>query len=179
MKDFTRPDASLIELGKTTRGDVIKIMHREADSDNKKLINNAMINLMEFSYMGTNNNSDIAEIGYVPAKTQYFYLNDADVVIGTEYHSSFEMDSTRFDVSKVPGIVKGTTRKEDVIAMLGAPTIQLIKPLSSEAADSSIGYHYRNLRISPKIMTNSYKLVVDFDVHNVVTNISFDSREAK
>ena len=179
LKDFSRPDAGKIQVGHSTRQDVVSVMRAEPSRVGKKTINNVMVNQMEYSYTGSNNNSDVQETGYIPVRTQYFYLNDSNVVIGAEYHSSFDTDSTRYDVSKVPLIVKGVTTHDQIVALLGAPSIEWVKPLSSGSAVQSIGYHYRNLRISPKFMTNAYKLIVDLDVQNVVTNVDFDSKKER
>ena len=120
--NFVRPADNQIKLGETKRGEVVSLIKREADAVGQKTINNTLVDMMEYSFLTTDNNmSDTpSEEGFVAVKGQFYYLKN-NVVVGRDYYSTFAEDSTKFDISKVASIVKGKTTKADVIKLFGNP----------------------------------------------------------
>ena len=180
--NFVRPADSKINLGETKRGQIIAMLHRNADSIGQKTINNTMIDTMEYSYLSRDNTlSDTpSEVGHIAVKGQLYYLVN-NTVIGSEYHSTFAKDTTKFDITKVPSIKKGKTTKEDIINMFGKPSIKLTRPLISDKATGAIGYHYRtmNLASPTDLKTTAAKLIIEYDADGIIINVSFESKNNK
>jgi hypothetical protein len=175
LKDFTRLDNNQINLGQTTRAEVVSKI-REPKSTGKRLINGEMVDVMEFGYMGNNADSDTEGPGYLPVKTQFFFIGKDDKVIGTEYYSSFKSDSTRFNIDNIAKISKGVTSKKEVIELLGSPSIQMIPPLVKAPAVSAIGYHHRTMSLLARSLhTTANKLIVSFDANNIVSDVNYES----
>lgn len=182
LSDFVRPGESQIVVGKSTRADIVTELQREPDATGKHLVNNTMLDQLEYAYLVNDNEvSDTPdEAGFVAVKGQMYYLNE-DLLVGSDYYSTFASDSTRFDVSKVTSIVEGKSTKSDVIKLLGRPSIVMVQPMISENAAGAIGYHYRtmNLGTPGKLKTEVNRLVVEYDRNNVVTKVSFESKSDK
>lgn len=177
--NFVRPADTQITLGETTRADIITIMKRPVGSTGKRLVNNTMVDVLEYGYLVLAPElTDSPTVGgYAAVRTQLFYLKN-DILVGTEFYSTFAEDSTRFDTAKVTSIMKGKSTRQDVIQLLGNPSMRFIKPLVSDKAASAVGYHYRTMNLAnPRdLKTTAAKLVVEFDKNGTVIDVNFESQ---
>lgn len=182
LSDFVRPDESKIVIGESTSADIVTQLQREPDATGNKLVNNTMLNQLEYAYLVNDNaTSDTPdEAGFIAVKGQMYYLN-ANVLVGSDYYSTFANDSTKFDVSKITSIVEGKSTKSDVIKLLGRPSIVMVQPMISKDSIGAIGYHYRtmNLGTPGKLRTTVDRLVVEYDKKNIVTKVTFESKSDK
>ena len=182
LSDFVRPGESQIVVGESSRADIVTQLQREPDATGKKLVNNTMLDQLEYTYLVNDSaESDTPdEAGFVAVKGQMYYLND-NVLVGSDYYSTFANDSTKFDVSKVTSIVEGKSTKSDVIKLLGRPSIVMIDPMISKEAVGAIGYNYRSMNLGTpgNLKTEAYRLVVEYDNNNIVTKVTFESKSDK
>lgn len=176
LTNFTRPDNSQIVIGETSRDQIIEIMQKKPDAVGKKMYNNTIVDVFEYSFIGDESQADIKDDNYLPAKTQYYYI-EKDIVVGTEFHSSFAIDHTRYDEDAISQVIKGKTTKDEVIQLFGNPGILLGKALVPDSASGAIGYHYRNMQlVSPTdLRTYATKVVFEYDGDGVIQNIEYES----
>lgn len=180
--DFVRPADNALTLGKTTRGEIVALLKRDTDTIGQKLINNTLVEEMTYSHftMDTENSDNPEVYGTVATRGQYYYLKD-NILVGTDYYSTFAKDSTKFDTSKVTSIIKGKSTKADVINMFGNPSIKMIKPLVSDKGVKAIGYHYRTMNIANggNLKMAASKLIIELNENDVVVNIQYETNKTR
>ncbi|NRF68412.1 hypothetical protein HLB44_15565 [Aquincola sp. S2] len=169
--NFKRPDQAALKLGSSTTADVVAAMG-EPSRTGELTKNGSQIKRMSYSYATTMGVGLYA--GVIPARSMTFSTADGKLV-GQQYLSSFNEDGTDFDDSKVPQIVKGTTTRSDVVALLGRSTGESVYPLSKNPGEQAISYLYVHLRKqflgASKLYTKS--LTVSFDARDVVSDVEF------
>ena len=85
-----------------------------------------------------------------------------------------EGEETKFDTTKAVVIQKGKSTKDDVVAMLGKPSGEVIYPVIPEKNGKGLVYAYTYARFAGILtMYNNYILVVTLDDKNIVTNVSY------
>lgn len=111
--------------------------------------------------------------GVTAARSQgfYFYQNK---LVGHEFTSSWAVDSTDFDESKVRDIEKGTTTIQEVIELLGKPGGEYVYPLAKNETEKASVYIYNQTK-SSAFKSKFYKkvLVVSYDENGIVTDVEY------
>jgi hypothetical protein len=115
----------------------------------------------------------------VRKKVCWFYFA-GDEYLGFDFSTGFEEGQSAFDDKKVAAILKGVTRKGEVIAMFGAPSGAMRYPATpedeTEDGDSILAYEYNYLSNSGESFHNK-SLLVTFGKDDVVKDVRFDSRD--
>lgn len=169
-QNFIKPNSDALILGQTTYIQAIEKVGKPY-KEGIKTINNHQIN--EATYMYVDTAGDGIEARVVPAKILTLSFAD-DKLVGQNFSSSFKIDNSDFDNSKVTTIKKGETTYSEVIAILGNPTGHKIAPLvaSPSAKGISYGFSMTKTRIIGNGTDSSTKTVeVEFDDKNIVSKI--------
>ena len=96
----------------------------------------------------------------------YYFHND--VVVGQEFLSSFKVDNSNFDETKISTITKGKTTRLEVVQFLGRPSASFIAPMVKETSGEAIGYGYQTTRGSA---------FSGFKFFNKTLRITFDDKD--
>jgi hypothetical protein len=110
--------------------------------------------------------------GVVPARAiSLTFLEDR--LVGHSFTSSFEEDHTDFDETKLAQVQQGVSKREDVVALLGAPRGRCIYPLSAGKGQEAVIYVYTQLLKGFLNKTSIYtkRAVITFDSNNVVSHV--------
>ena len=141
-RDFTRPPADTLTLGKTTEQE---IRQRFGDPYRQGTVvrNGETMKSLRYGYA-----SGAASLagGVTPSRGMSFYFWN-DTLVGHEFTSSFDTDTTDFDAKKVPQIRKGETSESEVTALLGSPHGAYVYPLIPGHAYSA---PYEDVKLKPK-----------------------------
>jgi len=168
--DFKRPDASVLKVGTSTIGDVIRVMG-PAKQTGEVLKNSCRIRQSTYVYATAIGTALYG--GVTPARVVTFSTYN-DLLVGEQFVSSFKEDGTDFDDSKASAIVKGKTTKSEVIAALGSPSGEAVYPLVKNKGDSAILYAYMQVKTSPfKVKAYQKSLTVSIGANDVVSDIEF------
>jgi hypothetical protein len=108
--------------------------------------------------------------GVTPARGIDFAFLDL-VLVSHQFVSSFKADHTDFDETKVPSIKKGVTTRDEVIALLGAPTGMQIYPMIAGKDDTGLGWSYSQVRGGLAIKIHRKALVVSVNPAGVVSDV--------
>lgn len=117
--------------------------------------------------------------GVTPARGQTFYFYQSKLV-GHNFISSWAIDSTDFDESKVSEIKEGHTTIQEVIELLGAPGGEHIYPLVENADEIAKVYVYTQASgsaFSPKFYQKI--LIVTHNENGIVTGVTYTSSGEK
>ena len=140
-RDFTRPPADALTLGKTTEAE---IRQRFGDPYRQGTVvrNGETMKSLRYSYA-----SGAASLagGITPSRGMSFYFWN-DTLVGHEFTSSFDTDTTDFDATKVPQIRQGETTESEVTALLGSPGGAYIYPMIPDKAARGLVYLYAQTR---------------------------------
>lgn len=167
-KDFARPAAESLVLGRTTYGEIngrFGSPYREGTLvKNGKTVRTA-------AYVYSTVGGEPVATGVTPARGIDFFFLD-EVLVGHQFASSFKIDHTDFDDQKAPGIKKGESTHGDVVSLLGAPSGVQIYPLVAGKDDTALVWTYVQVRtagLSLKIYQK--QLIVSVDPAGVVTDV--------
>jgi hypothetical protein len=95
-------------------------------------------------------------------------------MVGEEFNSTMDGEKTEFDTNKSIAIQKGKSTKDEVIALLGKPSGEVIYPIVTEKNGRGLVYAYTYARFAGILTSyNNYLLVVTLDDNNIVTNVSY------
>jgi len=174
--DFKRPEPSALKLGEAHTADVTRVMG-EAKRSGESTVNGQQ--LKQLSYVYANTAGDTLYPHVTGARGLTFSLWN-DVLVGESFNSSFKVDGTDFDDSKVASITKGTSTKAQVIALLGNPSGHAIYPVVKTQGNSALLYTYSQVKGSAFNMTFYNKtLAVELDPKDVVADVTFTSTGTK
>ena len=110
-------------------------------------------------------------------QTFFFYKNK---LVGHSFSSSWKVDSTDFDESKVGEIKEGDTTIQEVIELLGSPNGEYTFPLVKNETEKSKVYSYNQLKGSAFSMKFYTKLlIVTHDENGIVTEVVYASSGEK
>lgn len=166
--DFTRPAPGKVILGVSHKDEVIKTVGVPPWQDKTIVVNQERVNTI--IYFLTQSGGITGTIIPEHSLTYSFFR---DVLVGEEYNSTRDGESTEFDRSKV-GDIKIGMSKDQIIQLMGKPSGNLLYPLIADKAGSALVYHYNYTRAFPLYSPSwSYALVVTLNDANIVTNISF------
>lgn len=173
-QDFIKPNDNSLVLGQTTYSQIVHQIGKPY-KESIKTINDCQIE--EASYMYVNTSGDGIEYRTVPGR--FLTLSFADKkLVGKIYISSFKIDSSDFDNTKVNAIKKGETTYDQVISILGNPTGMQIAPLVTAPSVKGISYVFvmtKTKMIGNGTETMSKSVNIEFDDKNVVSKINASS----
>ncbi len=167
--DFKRPDTQSLVLGTSTSSDVVRVMGPPKQTG-EALKNDQKIRNFTYVYAEA---GGAAAPGVTPARAMVFSTFD-EVLVGQEFVSSFAQDSTNFDDSKIPAIVKGKSTRADVVALLGKPSGEYLYPMVKKRGDTGISYQYNQVKGSVFNMKFYRKqLIVSFGPDGLVADVEY------
>lgn len=170
-KNFVRPTDDALAVGKSSRANVIQLLGKPSEVNEAKFVNGELVKTLTYSYHLP---QTIFTMGApVTARTQtYTFFND--IMVGSEFVSTFSSDTTEFDATKLKAISKGKSTKADVIALFGRPSGEGIYPFIKDNNVRAIIYSYTETRdfgfAKPK---NRNLLIFILDSDNIVSKISY------
>lgn len=170
--DFVRPADGVLVVGKSTQADVTARMGSPYQTGDL-IKNEKQLRVARYAYASTGGES--AYPGVTPARAMAFTFYN-DKLASQEFISSFKLDSTDFDGTKVSSIVKGKSTSADVIALFGKPTGEAVYPVIKGMDDSAYIYSYSHAKGSVFDMKFYQKsLAVSFNAAGVVTDVEYFS----
>ncbi len=170
--NFVRQDLATLDLGKTTDAEIQKRMG-PSNRKGEILKNNEMVQSSTYAYATVGGQAQYT--GVVPARAQAFFFHKS-VLVGSNFSSSFKVDSTDFSSAKVASIEKGKTTKSEVKALLGEPGGTYIAPLTVSPATQAFVYQYTHVKSSfMKPTIYSQQLIVSFDPQDIVCNVEYSA----
>ncbi|MCC3305545.1 hypothetical protein [Sneathiella sp. HT1-7] len=110
-----------------------------------------------------------------PARGQTFYFKD-DILVGSDFTSSWESDSTNFDESKIDMIKKGSTTVDELVALFGQPNGEYIYPfVANEGERAKVYIHSQTTVTGLEVSSKRKELIVTYSpATNVVTDVEFN-----
>lgn len=143
-RNFERPSEEALVLGTTTRTEVLKLLGKPTNEStgmrNGKPVQTLMYGYAHIGGLGDGHVTDVA-----PSRgLQLHFLEDR--LVGTQFWSSFEADHTDFDASALPKLVKGSTRRSELLSILGRPGGRSLPPLVEEGHE---GWFWGYLHVHP------------------------------
>ncbi|MBI3432588.1 MAG: hypothetical protein HY018_10300 [Hydrogenophilales bacterium] len=167
-KDFVRPSSEALRLGKSTYSDVVNVLGESGFKMQTGTINGERIQSIDYGY------SEAAKFIGLNAPQRVLHLTFfKGVLIGEEYNSSFDQDSTKFDVDKVFRLVNGKSTRADVISALGKPSGEILYPLVKDRMGRGLVYWYTENRPMFDYITHISRLIVFLDGRGIVKDISY------
>lgn len=166
---FVKPDASALVLRKTTEHEVRQRLGDPARSGTA-LRNGETVTTAAYSYALA-----MPYVDDVKVRAMSFFFVKG-VLVGYNFTSSFDEDKTSFDDSKIPGIERGRTTRNDLIATFGQPGGWYTYPLIKDAAGTALVYFFIDSNRHPLGATVRQKtklLVVSIDGQGVVTDVDY------
>jgi hypothetical protein len=169
--NFVRPEQGALIVGKSTQADVTARLGSPMQTG-ELTKNDKQVKILKYAY-AQGAGGDALYAGVVPARAMSFaFFNDT--LVSDEFVSSFKADATDFDGNKVKQIVKGKTRRDEVIALLGKPSGEAIYPIIKSANDRALVYSYSHAKGSVFNMKFHNKvLLVSVDRGGVVSDVEY------
>ncbi len=171
-KDFVRPTQETFKLGETTYSQVVQLLG-ESRNKGTSLVNDKLTQTIGYSYALTT--GEPLEHGIIPSRAMNFsFLNG--ILVSQVFLSSFKSDHSNFDETKINAIVKGKTKRSEVIQLMGKPFCFNIPPTvePKETASEQITYMYMTTRIGEKpVKVYSKLLKISLNENDVVSDIRF------
>jgi outer membrane protein assembly factor BamE (lipoprotein component of BamABCDE complex) len=165
--NFKKMSEDQLTLGKTTKTEVLASMGKP-NGKGTNTFNSVELEVVTYAYAKVGGSAALP--GVTPARSQGL-LFKAGILVGKEYTSSFEVDSTLFDTDKAKAISKGQT-KNDVIAVMGLPLGEYLSPI----IDDQNGHAFVHMFTQTKgFKSKSDLFVVEFNSANVVTKTKLSS----
>jgi hypothetical protein len=168
--NFERVKEDTISLGVSTYDDIVNRMGDSFEEDVYKK-NNKQFKLIGYTYSSTGGAATSKRV--IAGRQQMFYFYK-DILVGHQFTSSWQVDHTDFDETKVEQINKGESTKEDVINLLGRPSGKLIYPLSKNKGEEILIYsYYEGRQYAYTIEFFQKYLQVECDQMGTVTEIEY------
>jgi outer membrane protein assembly factor BamE (lipoprotein component of BamABCDE complex) len=140
-REFVKPNSDSLLIGKTTYNEIIERFGKPSQ-EGTSMINDLSIKSILYTY-ATSGGEALYE-GVTPARSMVFQFSD-NVLIGHIFNSSFKADNTEFDESKLSLIKKGETTKNNVIKIMGTPSIINVVPYRGKLV-TTFGYIYSHVK---------------------------------
>jgi len=170
-KDFVRPSTDSFKLGQTTYSQVIQQMG-EPKTTGESLHNDKTVKHVIYSYANVSGEPLEQGVNSYRGLTFFFYN---DTLVGKQFISSFKVDNSNFDETKIGRIEKGRTTRTEVIELMGVPTASFIPPMVKEPAVEAIGYTYQAIRggLFSGLKPNMKSLRISLDGNGVVSDLDY------
>jgi outer membrane protein assembly factor BamE (lipoprotein component of BamABCDE complex) len=173
--NFARPPSDAIQLGKTTRREVIERFGTPSEVRTMR-VKDRLLQVFIYKY---SSEEEAAKVPGTLGSRQIEFLLSGDFVVGEAFASSFASDDTDFDERKAQDIVKAKTRCDEVVAMLGRPSMTFVYPGTPERGEKLIAYVFKyEKRAGLQADTFEKDLMVRCDPTGVVAEVHY-SEEGK
>jgi hypothetical protein len=173
--NFVRPAPQALTLGQSHYSDVVKLLGEPVYKNDDVSINEEKIKTVDYyNYRFPKT---------VISSSPHRYLHCSffnDVLVGMEYNSSYQEDSTWFDDSKAFSLVIGASTRESVIAALGQPSGEIVYPLVRDKNGRGLVYWYT--LYYPEFftyVTEAHRLIVFLNDKGIVTDLSYKASDGK
>jgi len=171
-KDFVRPTQETFKLGETTHSQVVQLLG-ETGKESTSLQNDKHIKAYTYTYAKTT--GEPLEEGVIPVRLNTFSFFNG-ILVSQVFLSSFKSDHSNFDETRINAIVKGKTKRSEVIQLMGRPCCLYIPPMVEEPASKGIGYLYTTTMKVGSIFKHFTKsLTISFNENDEVHDITFTS----
>jgi hypothetical protein len=173
-KEFTRPTADSVELGKTTMTQI-----RDRVGKPRRELNTVKegVQTKTLTYAFSEATPFVEK---VPTRAMSFHFWDG-VLVGYDFLSSFDEDKTNFDDSRVSEIKKGETTEAQVVALFGPRGGKYIYPMVKERGKTAFVYQYvrmdRNVWRGGLKQSANKRLHITFDAAGKVDDIFVSAME--
>jgi hypothetical protein len=167
-RSFVKPEFDRLVLGETTFKEVVDISG-DPLGVRKLTVNNKEVLYIVYLYTS---GSEVLLGGNAKVRTATFYFYDKRLV-GYKYSSSFDRDSTDFDINKANQIEKNKTTIDKVYSLLGEPSSRSIYPMTENNNEKLVMYTYVGEEEHNKSVKIRHKdLKITYENSGVVTDIS-------
>lgn len=167
-KDFARPDPNVLLIGKSSYADTVRLLGEPPYKPHHVTINNESIETVNYRYYHA------AKFVGLVAPEKFLHLSFFNgVLVGEEFVSSFESDTTRFEPRNAFALIDGKSTRADVIKALGKPSGEIIYPLVRDRTGSGLVYWYEESRPAFVYISKSYRLIIFLDGKGLVTDMSY------
>lgn len=174
--NFKKPEPDALKIGISTRAQIVNVMGAPAQTG-ESLRNGEKLKVLRYAYAEGATTGKYP--GVVPARAMSF-LTHNDLLVAQEFVSSFVVDATDFDDTKVAQIVKGQTTRSQVVAMLGSPNGMAVHPFIKNKGETAALYSYAHVKGSVFNMSfHSKMLVVSYDGAGVVADVEYTANGEK
>ena len=168
--EFTKLETNQLAYGLDTPESIKQILG-EPYQEGAVTKNDRQFKTMSYAYSSTG--GDAAYKDVIAVRSQGFYFNN-NKLVGHEFTSTWSVDSTDFDESKVGEIKKGTTTIQQVIELLGKPGGEYIYPLAKNETEKTKVYLYQQTSGSVfNLKFYQEMLLVSYDENGIVTDVEF------
>ena len=108
----------------------------------------------------------------------FSFLNG--ILVSQIFLSSFKFDHSNFDETRINAIVKGKTKRSELIQLIGRPSGLYIPPMVKATTGEAVGYLYTTTR---KVAFSGFKhftksLLISFNENDEVSDIEFSAYES-
>ncbi len=173
-RDFVRPPNESLILGKTTyKGIILKLAHPYQVFTHT--VKGQPVKVVGYLYEAPRT----ALVGSAAPKRDMSFSFVDDILVGYGFSSSFRVDQTDFDESKVKEIKKGKTTRETVIELLGTPTGLFMYPLADDPGHKTLAYIYSKATAAQqygKLKIHYKSIFVTIDSDDTVTDVELKDR---
>lgn len=177
--DFKKLDDSQLNFNVETPSS-IKAKLGKPNTESEMTRNNKVVKALNYTYAhayGKGTDSNV-----VPVRNQTFYFYE-DKLVGNQYLSSWDVDSTDFDESKISQITEGKSTLFDVISLMGEPSGYEEYPLIASEKLKNKVYQYMQMTskglVIKKFAIYNKILKISYDTNNIVTKVSYEANGAK
>ena len=173
-RDFVRPPNESLILGKTTYKEIILKLANPYQVFTH-ILKGQPVKVVGYLYEGART----ALVGSAAPNRQMSFSFVDNILVGYGFSSSFRVDQTDFDESKVKEIKKGETTRETVIELLGPPTGLFMYPIADNPGLKVLAYIYNTATAAQQFgkLKIYYKSInVTVDSNDTVTDVSFKER---
>lgn len=175
--NFQKPADQSWTLGKTTKGEILQKMGSPVRTG---VVTKNDQQLDQIVYVYAEGVSGSAAYPGVNPARSLTYSFTGNTLAGQEFISSFKVDATDWDESKVPQILKGQSTRAEVISLLGKPSGEVIYPIIKNKDEQALVYAYAQAKGTVFNMSFYNKLlIVSFNAQNVVSDLEFVSNGNK
>lgn len=174
--DFIRVTDDALVMGQTTYEQVsAKLGQPYQEGTVTK--NEHQLKTASYAYANTGGEPD--DVDVVPARSQGFYFMN-NKLVGYEFTSSWKVDSTNFDTTKIAQIKRGETSRDEVIRLLGKPGGKYVYPVITNRDEDAFNYLHNQTRGSAfNLKFYQKQLVITFNKQGIVTNVDFTESGTK
>ncbi len=170
-RDFSRAPSERFVIGQTNKDQVLQAMGSPHRVDNVSF-NGEIVEAASYVYVAMGTGTPL-ETGVTPVRSAQFYFQK-DRLVGQTFNSSFKDDHTRFDDTLVTRVIKGTTRRSEVIALLGKPAGTGVAPIAKAPAREVLIYSYITNRGANRITSRNAR--IGLDANDVVDYVEVQNR---
>jgi hypothetical protein len=167
-RDFARPQADQLVLGRTTYADIVSRFGRP--EQHRTVTNNGeQVTAISYSYTGPGAASSAEGVSAAKSMGFYFLRN---TLVGYEYVSTFKADSSDFDDTRIGDIQRGATTEAQVKDLVGRPTGMYIFPLIPRQDGHALLYLHGQKKGSAPFARK--QLLVTVDAAGIVRDVQFE-----